>query len=371
MQLIQFKNLVYRIKAFVLSMWPLSVIRKNIWVRAGAEEKISNVLQRAAVCFEGFSVADIEDQRAVARLDTENQKYNIQEDVICRVDNQIYLEPVNSLGIIRPRAFVHQTKCAAHEFFVPSPVNLWKVNVQRKTSKIPKAFFFDGYASRNLYHFFQDALNPLVMMLDSGQLQKDIPVIYNHKLHQLKWFEYFRAQEQFSKINWRMQQPDEWIECNDLYRGYATYKWWRHLYENVGKGLKKLPSRNIFIERKMLHGRSFSNKDEIHHLLKGFDFEVLVLDDLSYLEQIAIFAGARNIIGHHGAGLSNIIYSEAPQARLLEIFSAEYIMPHYAWLAKTIGFKKYDAAVGSGFDINKNYWMDPGVLKKRLEVLVR
>jgi Glycosyltransferase 61 len=351
MKLIQFKGLIFRIKTFVLSVWPLSAIRKNIWTSAGAENRVNNILQRPAVCFDGFSVADIEDPRAVSRLHAENQKWNIQEDVICRVDNQVYLEPV--------------------KFFVPSPINLWKVNVQRRTSKIPKAFLFDGYASRNLYHFFQDALNPLMMMLDSGQLQNDIPVIYNHKIHHLKWFEYFRTQEPFSQINWRIQNPAEWIECNDLYKGYATYKWWNRLYENVGSRLNKIPSRNIFIERKMIHARSFSNKDEIHHLLKAYDFEVLVLDDLSYPEQIAIFASAKNIAGHHGAGLSNIIYSEAPKARLLELFSSDYIMPHYAWLAKTIGFEKYSAGVGSHFDIHKNYRMDPVVLKRHLELLVR
>ena len=59
MTLIQFKILVYRIKAFVLSLWPLSVIRTSKWIWAGAENRVGNVSQRSALCFDFFSVASM------------------------------------------------------------------------------------------------------------------------------------------------------------------------------------------------------------------------------------------------------------------------------------------------------------------------
>ena len=61
---------------------------------------------------------------------------------------------------------------------------------------------------------------------------------------------------------------------------------------------------------------------------------------MSIAEQIELFYDADYVIGVHGAGLVNIIFSS--QINVLEIFPTSYVIPHYFYLSKSyFGFKSY------------------------------
>lgn len=371
MEAVQIKNFLYRQKVRLLHhTWPFPQLRRNIWRRAGVEHGVGTVYHREFDCFSRLTLDEIHDDRVAAALAPQTRKWIMQPDVIYRSSRPTYLEPVNSLGLLQPRTFIHETKCNAHAHLIPSPAQMLRLNTNRNASKLERAFLFDGYASKNLYHFIHDALNPLLMARQSGAIPADIPVVYNHRIGNTKWFEYFRGLEELRDVNWRVQEAGEWLQCGELYRSFATYDWWKHLYALMERRLAKTPTRNIFVERKNLHGRSFSNKEEVHEVLRRYDFEILLLDDLPYAEQVRIFSEAKNIASHHGAGLSNIVYAHAPSVGVLELFSSDYIMPHYYWLAQTLGFQRYTAASGGPFDINKNYRIDPGMLRGKVEFLL-
>jgi capsular polysaccharide biosynthesis protein len=70
------------------------------------------------------------------------------------------------------------------------------------------------------------------------------------------------------------------------------------------------------------HGK-ISNEDELFHELALIGFEKVVPEALSFDEQVATFQKAEWIIGVHGAGLTNVIFSPSG-CRVIEIRNPTY-----------------------------------------------
>ncbi len=67
--------------------------------------------------------------------------------------------------------------------------------------------------------------------------------------------------------------------------------------------------------------------------LSQYGFKKYILENLPITEQIELFYDADFVIGTHGAGLSNLVFSR--KARVLELFPTGYILPHYYYLSKS------------------------------------
>ena len=77
--------------------------------------------------------------------------------------------------------------------------------------------------------------------------------------------------------------------------------------------------KKIFINRK--DGKTYrfiSNEKEVEKFLEKKGFKSLTLSNYNFLEQIKIFMNADFIIGLHGAGFANTIFSK-PKTRILEL----------------------------------------------------
>ena len=66
-------------------------------------------------------------------------------------------------------------------------------------------------------------------------------------------------------------------------------------------------------------------------------FSIIVLSELSFLDQINLFSNAKQIIGLHGAGFANLVFSK-PDTFVLEVKS-EVAAPVIGNLAKKLGLK--------------------------------
>ena len=76
-------------------------------------------------------------------------------------------------------------------------------------------------------------------------------------------------------------------------------------------------TRKIYIGRKMGGWRFVENQGEVEEFLSARGFENVQAENLSFADQIRLFASARLIVGMHGAGLANILF--APRAHLVEL----------------------------------------------------
>lgn len=81
--------------------------------------------------------------------------------------------------------------------------------------------------------------------------------------------------------------------------------------------------RRIHISRRNSRTRRFSNEPQVEQILSAHGFQTYCLEDFSFREQIALFAGAQVVVGCHGAGLTNLLFS-VPGARVLDIQDPGY-----------------------------------------------
>ena len=95
-------------------------------------------------------------------------------------------------------------------------------------------------------------------------------------------------------------------------------------------------SPKVLISRRKALGRRIANETEVIEALKPLGFIPYVLEEMSYVEQVKLFAQAKVIIAPHGAGLTNLIFADHPI--ILELFGA-YVGREFANLARSMGFK--------------------------------
>lgn len=94
---------------------------------------------------------------------------------------------------------------------------------------------------------------------------------------------------------------------------------------------------HVFIRRGPAAQRPVLNEDALATRLRARGFAPVSLEQLSLTEQIACFRDARVVVGAHGAGLANLLFSE--HVALLELFSAQYLRPDcYFTLCRQAGF---------------------------------
>jgi len=101
-------------------------------------------------------------------------------------------------------------------------------------------------------------------------------------------------------------------------------------------------SNRIYVSREKANRRRVANRDELLEMLLEFGFESYVLEDLSVTEQAKLFANAEIVVGPHGAGLTNLMYSQ--ETAVIELFGSRKKMTYYR-LSKLLGFE-YRAIIG-------------------------
>jgi capsular polysaccharide biosynthesis protein len=69
----------------------------------------------------------------------------------------------------------------------------------------------------------------------------------------------------------------------------------------------------------------------LERLLADAGFSIIAPGTLAWEEQIAVFRGARIIVGPHGAGLANAVFSESG-ARVIELTNAHHYNRCFEWL---------------------------------------
>jgi hypothetical protein len=114
--------------------------------------------------------------------------------------------------------------------------------------------------------------------------------------------------------------------------------------ENGGVG----PRRRLFVSRADADVRRLLNEEEVTRQLARLGFEVYVPGHHTLGEQIDAFSDAEVIVGMHGAGLTNMLYSN--NAKVLEIRPSNYPgLNHFRLLAAALGHEYANLDFGTIF----------------------
>jgi capsular polysaccharide biosynthesis protein len=94
--------------------------------------------------------------------------------------------------------------------------------------------------------------------------------------------------------------------------------------------------RRLYISRRRAKWRKILNEASLVEALGAYGFEVVECEKLTFDEQVRTFSHAEVIVGAHGAGLANMMFSP-PGAKVLEIAHPQWPNPDYFVLAANLG----------------------------------
>lgn len=89
----------------------------------------------------------------------------------------------------------------------------------------------------------------------------------------------------------------------------AAASFWRRVIERTSLEFVGLPSRLLFVTRAGADRRRLQDEAALAGRLARLGFETVDPAAMPFSEQIRTFAGARIIVGVHGAGLTNLIFA--------------------------------------------------------------
>jgi len=103
----------------------------------------------------------------------------------------------------------------------------------------------------------------------------------------------------------------------------------------IDSGTKTALPKRIWIDRSSINSRRLELSKGDETILRGYGISIVCLEDLPLLKQINIFHGAELVIGPHGAGFSNIVFSSKP--KILEFFFPQHVNACYYSLSQHVG----------------------------------
>ena len=94
-------------------------------------------------------------------------------------------------------------------------------------------------------------------------------------------------------------------------------------------------NKKIYIDRSdsLFNHCKIINSEQLWNLLKKHGFRKLKLTEINFKNQVGLFNFADIIIGAHGAGLSNIIFSK-PGSRVIEIKPKGHVNKFFTRVSK-------------------------------------
>jgi capsular polysaccharide biosynthesis protein len=94
--------------------------------------------------------------------------------------------------------------------------------------------------------------------------------------------------------------------------------------------------RKLFISREKATWRHLENERAIWSAVRDFGYEKVIMEALSFKEQVNLMSDAVSILSLHGAGLANMLFAPSG-AHVMEIVNPEYPLPVYYALACALG----------------------------------
>lgn len=204
------------------------------------------------------------------------------------------------------------------------------------------------WAQSSNYHWFVDALPRLCLLLNQQQeikliVPRHMPAFQRQTLAFL-----LDGHANFSLVaipaneKWQVEEflfPSFIAHHNS---GYLPEAIIRQIREKIwrGYGIRKDNSRlRLFISRAKARKRRIRNEEALVAVLAPYAFQVVYAEDLSYLEQVQLFYQAEVVVGAHGAGLTNILFSES--CTLVELHPDTQVKSHYFMLCRALDFSYY------------------------------
>ncbi|MBP5502613.1 MAG: glycosyltransferase family 61 protein [Bacteroidales bacterium] len=222
---------------------------------------------------------------------------------------------------------------------------------------------FYGF-SNNYYHFLVHLIGQLLMLQEKG-IDMSLPVLMPRSIREKRFFVEFADKYPLLKQLNYIEYDRCIVHCNEFYICNSTI-----ITENQIQLFKQITTnsnihnKKIFIGRKNV-ARVASNANEIEKIMKSFGFETVYFENHTLDEQIAIIRDADYFVSYHGAGLTNLLFTNNPNLKVLEIHNSNAkLYWHYALFCAKMKIN-YDCFVGGEMK-NDSYYVNPLEFEKKI-----
>lgn len=106
-------------------------------------------------------------------------------------------------------------------------------------------------------------------------------------------------------------------------------------------GLKPVVGqRRLFINRRSATHWRITNQDEVESCVRDYGFESCLPENMSFQEQVVLFAQAGMVVANHGAGLTNMLFAP-PGTSVLEIIEPTLLRNVYWSMCDAVGHQHW------------------------------
>lgn len=219
-----------------------------------------------------------------------------------------------------------------------------KTNKAKVNNRIYTSFIHLPWSKSSNYHWFIDSLSRIYLLQKYADKELTILIHKTASDFQKKTLEFcisekWKIEELETTLNLEIKKfvfPSFLCKENSGFLDPEVLKFLKDKiisgYTNDSK--KKSKVRRIYVSRKNASIRTIQNEVELIEFLSKYGFETIYAEKLPYGEQVELFQQAEIIVSIHGAGLTNIMFSDKPT--VIEFHPDYRTKSHYALLSSSI-----------------------------------
>jgi capsular polysaccharide biosynthesis protein len=267
----------------------------------------------------------------VPEIFSKHFEYPLYEKTLFRIKN-ITMRGKEGIVFLPDGSVTHQTAWA--------PEQITATDAYRKKWRGPSLFKKGNYSTlmlywgRGYYHWFNDVLSTLhgsleMMPQDTIFLMpQGFEKVYGGSFYLKTLLALgiardrvveFDGTESWTLENFWWQPPA--VHPDDQTPG--AMQWiGQKIVQSVPLGHAEKPVR-IYISRTLPSARVIANEGELFPGLLEMGFQTCRLEEMPFEEQVQLFRNAEVVVGPHGAGFTNLIFSK-PSTRVVEILAKGY-----------------------------------------------
>lgn len=207
-----------------------------------------------------------------------------------------------------------------------------------KNQGIYTSIFHQYSLNNNIFHWYIECLPRLHLL---AYIQKPIIILCPSNLLEYQIQQIENLSSKYSKVKIEFLKEDTIYKIknyvflsflNNIRSGYLPKFVLDYYTEIVPKSNNITNKKRIFINRHLTKTRNIINKNEVQELLKKYNFDFVCLEELEPQDQMCIFKNLEIVVAVHGAGLTNLIFSE--NTSVIELHPDIKINPPYFFLCK-------------------------------------
>lgn len=237
---------------------------------------------------------------------------------------------------------------------------------------IPEAVLLRDLFEWNYFHFHFDTLARLNLVHAAGL--DHLPILLGPYADELAFPSKVLATGEWARMDWRVQGRDEVFSVDRLHYvrshpSLADRAAYLRRMAGVGTGSCDREFTRVFLNRGRGATRRITNESDALACLTEHGFTEVDMARLPFEDQVRIASQAQEVVAIHGAGMTNLIYSELPRLRVLELYAATYNTFDFRTIVESSGgsWRGLPGTPGPGAPQNADFAVDVQTLDRTLQ----